>query len=327
MGSKSILRDRLVELKNSIAHQRQILEEFLDQEKTIQLQLDLIIYPARCLPSASEEPDNQDPARATLLFLRICSAWRMITFSTPALWATLYMMPTRFWKTGSFGRRVEQFIENWFKYAGELHLSLTLHEGKRAIRPCPFPGTIRHYAIQLRHLDVEMRLDNFEYIRDVTEFPLLRRLLVKHHYADSTDALDLAPIQMFSTAPKRQRGWLLRRIGMFAMDSAHLVWHLHLLPFARAVLGHYMSCSAPRPIRSLHKTGEINYDQSIASQSLSHSHIESLALVGYSNTQLLRFTTFPALRRIEFPREQSIDEKSGSGTRLSSLSTPVGTKT
>ncbi|KAJ7080506.1 hypothetical protein C8R44DRAFT_824126, partial [Mycena epipterygia] len=80
-----------------------------------------------CVMSASEAP---------VLLGRICSSWRIISLSTPRLWATFHVVePTRpFGDTTSplFEKKVEQRLETtktWLKRSGQCPLSISLQCG------------------------------------------------------------------------------------------------------------------------------------------------------------------------------------------------------
>ncbi|KAJ7693884.1 hypothetical protein B0H17DRAFT_840283, partial [Mycena rosella] len=74
------------------------LDSLQTQLQNVQHQLDAIVYPVLTLPPEITSeifvhclPDRRkwdvvNPKEAPLLLMHVCSAWRNITISTPALW-------------------------------------------------------------------------------------------------------------------------------------------------------------------------------------------------------------------------------------------------
>ncbi|KAJ7236222.1 hypothetical protein C8J57DRAFT_138259 [Mycena rebaudengoi] len=101
--SVAVLRARLADISANITRQRKVLEDLERSRTDTQRQLNSMLDPigARlpveisseifilCLPDSGDRHPN--PATASLLLLRICTAWADIARSTPALWDTIHV--------------------------------------------------------------------------------------------------------------------------------------------------------------------------------------------------------------------------------------------
>jgi hypothetical protein len=89
-------------LRRVVAENTEI--NYYTKRDSAQLQLDSIVYPVLtlpseitseificCLPTSSTDVERNavDPHAPPMLLSHVCQAWREITLSTPALWATI----------------------------------------------------------------------------------------------------------------------------------------------------------------------------------------------------------------------------------------------
>ncbi|KAJ7666940.1 hypothetical protein DFH06DRAFT_956473, partial [Mycena polygramma] len=108
--------------------QRQLLEKLEKDKSLFQRELNGLLNPVtrlpfdlssaiflRTLPFYPRPGVNNVP----LLFLHVCSAWRDIALSTPALWANIQMIDA------PRGPGFEEGLQTWFRRAGDHFLSIS----------------------------------------------------------------------------------------------------------------------------------------------------------------------------------------------------------
>ncbi|KAJ6616207.1 hypothetical protein B0H10DRAFT_1751925, partial [Mycena sp. CBHHK59/15] len=93
---------RLAEIDAAITEQRLLLDELEGKRRTIEQQINssatfaVLSLPVEimseifvhCLPDLSDS--QPDLMKAPFVLMDVCSAWRKIALSTPALWATIH---------------------------------------------------------------------------------------------------------------------------------------------------------------------------------------------------------------------------------------------
>ncbi|KAJ6510728.1 hypothetical protein C8R45DRAFT_892247 [Mycena sanguinolenta] len=99
--SAEALRARIVKLDSEIGGKTdlKVLKQLRQDKSLAQRQLNAILDPVERLPlEISSEifletfPTPEARYVAPMLLLRICSAWTTIALSTPALWASIYIV-------------------------------------------------------------------------------------------------------------------------------------------------------------------------------------------------------------------------------------------
>ncbi|KAJ6476847.1 hypothetical protein C8R45DRAFT_1008037, partial [Mycena sanguinolenta] len=173
-----LLRQRLSDLNATISHHESILQELKQQRSAILSELDLVAYPVLTLPPEITAEIfkwciDTDlpllPSTAPLLLTRICRDWRVLAFSTPALWDTISEIDF------SVQPQTEAFVETWFSRAGTRPLSLVII-CPESFESASLESVIFRHASQLQSLDL---MTNSEILCDfspVQSFPILRDL-------------------------------------------------------------------------------------------------------------------------------------------------------
>ncbi|KAF7378213.1 F-box domain-containing protein [Mycena sanguinolenta] len=134
-------------------------------------------------------------ARAPLLFMRICRAWRDIAVFTPELWCSLELECPR----GIHIMIPPGMLETWFSRAPALPLSLTLRRSPEVSREVEVsPNVSRAWeldvsAIRLRLVHLDMMHVSSPWPRRLTSLPVLRRLSATLYEWEIEQVLKIAP--------------------------------------------------------------------------------------------------------------------------------------
>ncbi|KAJ7508749.1 hypothetical protein B0H11DRAFT_1962450 [Mycena galericulata] len=305
--SHSKLRDRLAEVEASIARDGLVPKHLKGEQKTIQLQLDRIIYPiltlppeitsdifVQCLPG-HWETKNPHPDRVPLLLLRICADWRAIALSTPELWAVLHIARYSLFHSDR-QPAIEKGIDSWLKCAKGLPLFLDFDGWTSPVlppvSPSPYLRIIARHASQLRHLKLAIDHDDLHRLDShMLEFPLLETLSISHN-------ADNGPVRAFRSAPKLREFTLLEegRRPFLHVDS--LPWG-QITSFSCASWISTEDCLLVLRLAPLliNLTVRLGYDRDVLPL-VSHLHLESLWISGNSSKGLLSSAAFPALHTL-----------------------------
>ncbi|KAJ6510602.1 hypothetical protein C8R45DRAFT_393029 [Mycena sanguinolenta] len=175
-----LLRQRLSDLNATISHHESILQELKQQRSAILSELDLVAYPVLTLPPeitaeifkwCIDTDVLPHSSSAPLLLTRICHDWRILAFSTPALWDTISEIDF------SVQSRTEAFVETWFTRAGTRPLSLAI-TCPESVDSASLESVIFRHASQLQSLDVMTNSEVFCDFSPVQSFPILHNLIL-----------------------------------------------------------------------------------------------------------------------------------------------------
>ncbi|KAJ7277372.1 hypothetical protein C8J57DRAFT_184867 [Mycena rebaudengoi] len=177
-----------------------------------QTQVDQIQYPIltlpseitaeiflRCLPDGNVPPH---PSNAPLLLLVICTSWRDLALSTPALWTRLMMLLDKNSENPGLSNptKSEKLIRNWFTRAGSLPLSLTFSgTWGYSFLEGGLNGILPRYSPHLHELKLHIHSKTLSALRNEIYFPLLRHLELHFLNLFSSDG---ELFKTFATAPQ-----------------------------------------------------------------------------------------------------------------------------
>ncbi|KAJ7693891.1 hypothetical protein B0H17DRAFT_1199573 [Mycena rosella] len=182
--SSASLRAQATDLTSAISRQQHILDGLQTQLQNVQHQLDAIVYPVLTLPPeiTSEifvqcPPDRRmldvvNPTEAPLLLTHVCSAWRNIAVSTPALWSTLEISATR------IAPYFSEIAKIWLQRSGQRPLSVRISGYVSQIeRLDEFLKAFGQHSGRMRTLKLTMHEESFEVMDGQRlAFPLLQFL-------------------------------------------------------------------------------------------------------------------------------------------------------
>ncbi|CAA7269988.1 unnamed protein product [Cyclocybe aegerita] len=136
-----------------------------------------------CLPVEESDPEKMPKSSSEPLRLAaVCTVWRRIAWSTPALWADIFLHIT------SFVRLPTQvlLLQEWLSRSGQLPLFIQLSCSADMswvnVSPEEVMKTIAEYASRWRRLDVRLPSACYEYLPpsdDTHSLPLLQSLYLK----------------------------------------------------------------------------------------------------------------------------------------------------
>ncbi|KAJ6532265.1 hypothetical protein DFH09DRAFT_1182549 [Mycena vulgaris] len=303
------LRTRLAEVHASIAEHKLRLEELDKTRRTIQRQLDLVVYPVLTLPSeitsnifleslppslvfpedVVKAPPN--PSNAPLLLLRICRQWRSIAIATPRLWVDLHLnLDTLKW-----GNELEKAIVEWFRRAGSCPLSFSVwgfymkSAESKAIR-----DTLVRYAPQLERVALQLSQRKFKQLVGIGPFPILEQLLITLPFMKMEDDQKLQGLDIFSDAPRLDQLYFGKgaKPSMFSPSRTALTEltcerlsgdeFLDSLELAPS-LTQFICSVVPKALKSHKKI-------------ITHNHLQTLRLVTTSSVHFLPLVRAPALQ-------------------------------
>ncbi|KAJ7693875.1 hypothetical protein B0H17DRAFT_481438 [Mycena rosella] len=300
--SNASLRAQAADLILAISRQQRLLEDMQAQLEDLKRRLDSIVYPVLTLPPEisseiflycipSTRPlDVVNIDEAPLLLMRICSAWRQIAVSTPALWSTFkidadYIRP-----------HFSEIVGTWLSRARLCPLSVTITG--------PLFG-IRHFDSLLeslrRHSGVMRSLELNMVIGDLTEmathpmsFPMLQKLAIGFRDGVLSDS---TCVKMFDYVPM-----LHELLLHYALPSFITLPWQQLTKFTAEWYSLAECLEAlqlmPNIVESRLVGVLLAEDNGVPLDSISHPKIQYFALVD-SNTEILNFLTLPGLQTLE----------------------------
>ncbi|KAJ7693873.1 hypothetical protein B0H17DRAFT_1132258 [Mycena rosella] len=167
--SNADLRAQATDLISAISRQQHILDSLQTQLQNVQRQLDAIVYPVLILPPEITSeifvqclPDRRqwdvvNPDEAPLLLMHVCSAWRNIAVSTPALWSTLEISAT------DIAPYFLEIVQIWLQRSGQRPLSVRISGYVSQIeRFVEFLKTFGQHSGRMRTLDLAMPEESFK---------------------------------------------------------------------------------------------------------------------------------------------------------------------
>ncbi|KAJ7208716.1 hypothetical protein C8J57DRAFT_1540563 [Mycena rebaudengoi] len=174
------IRDELRDIENIISENLAFVKCLEDRRDSIRSQLDTIIYPILTLPpeitseiSIQCLPSIVSPnvGCAPLIFLAICTAWRNIAISTPALWD--HFQDADFTSAASMERTITQ----WFRRAGRhpLTMEITYTGEPDTTHTRSLVNTI---APQILNLDLCHAAGGILSLAGTGPFPILQKLTI-----------------------------------------------------------------------------------------------------------------------------------------------------
>ncbi|KAJ7498498.1 hypothetical protein FB451DRAFT_1202097 [Mycena latifolia] len=307
---------RAQDLILAISSQKHGLNDPEAQIKSLQQQLDSIVYPVltlppeitseifvRCLPAAPDQ-DAVNLEEAPLLLMHVCSTWKQIAVSTAALWMALNLNVRR------VGPLFPEVFDTWLtrarggplsvKIAGPLFDSIDDSDGYR------FMESFRRHASGMRSLELNLTVEDFETMAtDRLGFPVLQNLSICL-LPNEEDLSVHHSIQLFHDVP------ILRSVLMLdaPLSFVALPWQ-QLTKFSGDMYTIDACLEALRFMPNLVEFG------APASAPLSHSKIESLTLfestsVDWADSvrsgRLLKFLTLPGLQALQILGTDGFDK-------------------
>ncbi|KAJ7639263.1 hypothetical protein FB45DRAFT_1055414 [Roridomyces roridus] len=226
LHANAVLRSQVAQVALEISAMDTALEEKRAELKRLQHQLDAVTYPVlslppeitseifkQCLPTFRSQPDGIDPMQAPLLVSHVCSQWRQIALSTPALWKDSLDIDL------ALRRRLgSNIVDTWLARAQQCPLSVRIQGpgydyDEDSIR---FFERFRRHVSRMEFLDLDLYPAVFPEKTWPIEFPLLRKLSILT--ADYEVPHDLA--KMFGNVPQLSQV----RLARFPAEIATLPW-------------------------------------------------------------------------------------------------------
>ncbi|KAJ7639316.1 hypothetical protein FB45DRAFT_1055455 [Roridomyces roridus] len=203
------LRSELAELDIDISDLQTRLAEKQAQRGQLQQQLDSITYHVLslppeivskifilCLPTWSRPLDSIDLKHAPLLVSHICSQWRRIALSTPALWKDsldICMCLRR--------KQATNITETWVARAQSCPLSVKIQGPMDLVKRAGVSEVFRHVALGVQSLELDIFEEDLVKMPEPLEFPLLRKLTMCVCGGDEVELLDDL-VQTFDDVPQ-----------------------------------------------------------------------------------------------------------------------------
>ncbi|KAJ6561476.1 hypothetical protein DFH09DRAFT_1035731 [Mycena vulgaris] len=314
MANSAILRKVVADTNADIAHYRSLLDNLLTKRDDAQHQLDSIVYPVlmlppeitseiflQCLPTSQNDLGRPtvNPREPPMLLTHVCSKWKEIAISTPALWATMVFN----------GRLGADVLETWLDRARALPLSLKLRIDRDLEDDITsaISDTLIEHSGRIRSLEVEIcvhQLGEIENAYGGWSFPLLQKLTIWVLDADDYDLWGGPSYQIFKNAP------LLRQASFndAPPSSIALPWR-QLTKFSGTC---YMIPDCLEVLRLIPNLTECaftfpHYDIGADHTKLTHSNLQSLSLFEIQSDQhvsefrinILEVLTLPALHTLQ----------------------------
>ncbi|KAJ7693874.1 hypothetical protein B0H17DRAFT_1277309 [Mycena rosella] len=331
--SGTSLRAQAADLILSISRQKQILHDTEAQFKTVQQQLDSLVYPVLTLPHeiTSEIFVHCLPAKpswlpntteAPLLLMHVCSAWRNIAGSTPALWSTFNIALTAGIEPYPYFSEV---AKAWLQRASHRPLSVKIFgRVSQADNFGPFTETFRRHAAGMQSLELYMEAVDFHRLyTGPLRFPMLQslsiRLLENGEDVDAYEALE-----MFGDAP------ILHELLMGDVPRSFIILPWDQLTKFTGDLYNLVGClgalrAMPNLVEchfSVYDTDHLDNNHVQPSSdgipdSFSHPKLESLTLFESMSVafltparsiKILNFLTLPGLQILHIMGAQDFDE-------------------
>ncbi|KAJ7498510.1 hypothetical protein FB451DRAFT_1202140 [Mycena latifolia] len=309
------LRAQISELTLAISRQKQILDGLKTQLESLRHQLDSVVYPVltlpleitseifvHCLPT-EREWDCVNPKEAPLLLAHVCSAWRQITLSTPALWTTLDIDAIGLHSSFS------PILNSWLARARQCPLSVKIAGILSQIDKFDgFLETFRRHAGRMQSLEFKITLDTFDRMdTPPLEFPLLQNLSIR--LFDEDEDLDGGEIH--------RAVWRFL-LGEVSPSSITLPWE-QLTKFTGELFTIAQCLEALRLMPNLVECHFAVYESEPREDSdtiLSHPKLESLTLYASvsdmggeaQSAEILEFLTLPALQVLHILGIEDFDE-------------------
>ncbi|KAJ6561448.1 hypothetical protein DFH09DRAFT_1159971 [Mycena vulgaris] len=266
-----------------------------------------------CLPDSEKEVDeglmvhlfsaSQSHPPPSLVLSRICSSWREISLSTPALWSTLYlnwnMTPLTVFDDS--GTRLAEVIEWWFERARLLPLSVVIrgtswrNKSKHLIN-CT-NAILRRYAARLRSVQLVSDAKILPGIVTEGPFPILEEVHLGFSGFPHRNIMEL-----FLDAPQLR----LVHLDEYAVDSFFLLPWRHLTEFTGEISSMVIFRLAPALVdATISITTEEPRFEHESKLVIDHPRLRSLTFFSgergrYSaSVKALGFLTLPALKDLD----------------------------
>ncbi|KAJ7693939.1 hypothetical protein B0H17DRAFT_1199614 [Mycena rosella] len=307
----------------------------------IQRQLDAIVYPVltlppeitseifrHCVPVPADdgrEWQYVDLDEAPLLLMHVCSAWRQVTLSTPALWSRLAI------DAGDFPTRFSEIVNVWLSRARKCPLSVKIDGPLCDIHNFTgFLKAFRRHSQTMRSLELNITEDDLRNM-DTRRLalPLLEGLSLRLLETENRPG----PITMFHEVPALREVLLAECPPSFVT----LPWN-QLTKFTGDCI---TAADCAKALRLMPNVVECRFAaierfQDTTPAAFSHPKIESFTLFqSYSedlehyacSTDILASLTLPSLQALEilYPDPEGFDPEVfdafllGSGSRLQRL--------
>ncbi|KAJ7804753.1 hypothetical protein B0H14DRAFT_3773574 [Mycena olivaceomarginata] len=202
-SSPSVQRARLAEIQSEIQRHKLCIEALELEERELDSNLKLIIYPVLTLPSEivsqiflqclpAHNRIRPSPRKAPLVLAQICRYWRQIALSTGRLWRSIDLVFKPAAGPGLLARSTRDdgvlvLLGTWLSRAKGFPVSLTLRSGK-----VPFVSeivsVISAFSGQLHRLELALHPDSFRQLRNASPtFPILQVLAIDSHGGSTSE--------------------------------------------------------------------------------------------------------------------------------------------
>ncbi|KAJ7277282.1 hypothetical protein C8J57DRAFT_1713702 [Mycena rebaudengoi] len=297
------LRDELAELRIPIAHQRHPLEELERRRAVVEAKLDLYVYPVLTLPPEitseifvhslpSHRLVSPLPSTPPLIFLKICSAWRLLALSTPALWTNLHLDVDTDHGALTAPGKLETFVETWFHRACTLPRSFSFFGDMDDSQDHSLDTILDKHAPYLRKICLCITSDSFPNLGNGTPFPVLHHLELD----DANISSGGTPCDVFRLAPRLQS----LRLAYVPPSALILPWE-QLTTFSAEILSVEQCLSVVCKAPSLRELTYRNLygTETTPGPSVSYPGLVSLKLTGWRSRDIIPFLALPNLQRLE----------------------------
>ncbi|KAJ6569503.1 hypothetical protein B0H19DRAFT_1257140 [Mycena capillaripes] len=293
------LRRQLTEIGMEIMVKTSAIARLEEARTALQQQLHAMsTYPVLTLPV--EIITYFLSARAPVVFLGVCRAWRDIALATSVLWTTFGLRLHNIHEDfATEPGKLEGFIEGCLERAALRPLSVILYDfGSPRLSPNRLHDIIQRYAHRIQYLELgTSEYDISELGLNSLHFPLFQRAVVlDHSLADSSD-----PVPVYGNAPQL-REFLLAAGAIF---SSYTFPSLQLTKFQGEIDSLQLFIAAPNLTEAKCATEYFHYRGSLV---VFHPRLQSLTIQTSHHSRppvdLLPHLTLPALEFLHISRIQ-----------------------
>ncbi|KAJ7476390.1 hypothetical protein B0H11DRAFT_2032149 [Mycena galericulata] len=322
------LRSRKTHIQSEIRRYKSYIADLEAQERWLDTQLDLIVYPVLTLPSEitsqifvhclpAHGRVRPSPRRAPLLLAQICTLWREIAHSTGQLWGSVdlkfefgYYIGAGWADGGEYGDLPNPdafpLLRTWLSRTKGCPVSLTLRSRHRQLSP-DLLSLIPLYSKQLHRLELTLAPTDMEHLRRASAaFPRLRHLAISCH--DDSRSIEGLVSTFGPSSALRQLRVLSHQSSIAASRTYPFLTTLDLQDTSETTVME-MLAQCPQLLHlSAHLRDPETLSVALAPVTLG---LHSLILAAYNGygaaPPMLNYLTLPDLRRLDLRHDSQFD--------------------